>query len=136
VRRIAATVALVALLAGGCASGPGVKSRALAKGLLLALAAGAAGTAAGAAVTSNKKEAALRDDLAMGTVTGRDFATRDAEGQRWNRAARGAVFVGGLAVVALVITWQMGLADRYQFGPGERPSTAPIYPGAPPAAGN
>ena len=99
-----------------------MRSRSLAKGLLLALTAAAAGGAAGAAVMSDNKEKSLRDDLAAGSVTGRDFAERDAEGMRWNRAARASVLIGGLAIVGLVITWQMGLADRYQLGPAEQPT--------------
>jgi hypothetical protein len=134
VRRVA-TLALVGLLlASGCSSGPGVRSRSLAKGLLLALAAAAAGGVAGATVISENKEKSLRDDLVSGMVSGREFAERDAEAKRWNRAARASVLIGGLAIVGLVITWQMGLADRYQYGPAEQPTVPPIYPtGTPPA---
>jgi hypothetical protein len=135
VRRVAALALAGALLATGCSSAPGVRSRGVAKGLLLALTAAAAGGAAGAAVVSNNKEKSLRDDLAAGRVSGREFAERDAEGLRWNRAARASVLIGGLAIVGLVITWQMGLADRYQLGPAEQPTLPPIYPtGSPPGS--
>jgi hypothetical protein len=128
VRRIAALAIVAVLLAAGCASKPGVRSRTLAKGLLLAVTAAAAGGAAGAAVMSEKQEQRLRDDLAAGSVTGRDFAKQDAEGLRWNRVGRASVLVGSLALVGLVITWQMGLADAYQLGPAEQPQVPAIYP--------
>lgn len=134
-KRLAALVTLGALLAAGCSSAPGVRSRSLAKGLLLALTAAAAGGLAVSAVKSDKLGKDLRDDVAAGTVSGRDFARRDGEGARWNRAARASAFVGGLALVGLVITWQMGLANRYQFGPAEQPSVPPIYPAGSPPAG-
>jgi hypothetical protein len=135
VRRLAALAVLGAFLVAGCSSAPGVRNRPLAKGLLLALTAVAAGGVVGAAVMSDKQEKSLRDDVAAGAVSGRDFARRDAEGMRWNRAARASAFVGGLALVGLVITWQMGLADRYQLGPAEQPVSPPIYPtGSPPPA--
>jgi hypothetical protein len=135
VSRVAAALALMALLIGGCSRAPGVRSRGLARGILLAVAAAAAGGAVGAAVISDKKEKTLRDDLAGGSLNGRTFAVRDDEGKRWNRMGRASVLVGGLAVVGLVITWQMGLADHYQYGPAESPKNPPIFPaGAPGAA--
>jgi hypothetical protein len=132
VKRLAASFLVVSLLAAGCAGGPGVRSRAVAKGLLIALTVAAAGGAAGAAVMGNNQEKKLRDDVQAGAVDGRAFGERDAEGKRWNRAARASVFVGGLALVGLVIASQMGLGDRYQYGPQERAASPPIYP-TPPA---
>jgi hypothetical protein len=128
---------MVALLAGGCSSSPGVRSRSLAKGLLVTLALAATAGAAGAAVVSQNREKSLRDDVEMGLVSGREFADRDAEGKRWNRLGRGSVLVGGLAIVGLVIAWQMGLGDHYQFGPLEPPAPAvpPPRPAAPSSAG-
>jgi hypothetical protein len=136
VRRLAALGLVLALVGGGCARGPGVRSRGVAKGILIALTAAAAGGAAGAAAIGNNKEKELRDDLAVGGITGREFADRDLEGRRWNRAARGAAFLGGLALVGLVVVTQMGISDRYQYGPPEQPLGPPIYPaGSPTAAG-
>ena len=127
-RRWAAIGLVVTLLAAGCGSGPGVRNRSVAKGLLVALTLAAAGGAVGSAVLSERKEKSLRDDVEMGLVSGRQFADRDAEGKRWNRTARASVLVGGLAIVGLVIAWQMGLGDRYQFGPPEQPAGRPLYP--------
>ncbi len=127
-KRVAALWVVVSLLAAGCASGPGVRSRALAKGLLLGLVAAAAGGAVGAAVISDQKEQQLREDVQAGGVTGTEFASRDLEGRRWNRAARASIFVGGVALVGLLIASTMGLGDRYQYGPPEHPTSPPIYP--------
>jgi hypothetical protein len=134
VSRVAAALVLAALLVGGCSRTPGVRSRGLAKGILLVVAAAAAGGAAGAAVMSDRTEKSLRDDLAAGSLTGRAFAVQDDEGRRWNRIGRASVLVGGLAIVGLVITWQMALADRYQYGPPELPKSAPIFPAGSPGA--
>jgi hypothetical protein len=133
VRRWGAFALVGVLLAAGCGSGPGVRNRSVAKGLLVALAVAAAGGTAAAVVLSQNKEKSLRDDVQMGLVSGREFADRDAEGKRWNRVGRASVLVGGLAIVGLVIAWQMGLGDRYQFGPPETPASGPLFPAARPS---
>jgi hypothetical protein len=139
--RARATALLVVLVmaSAGCGnSGAGVRNRSLATGLLIGLFAVAAGSTAATAVMGNNKEKALREDVEAGKLDGRQFAERDAEGKRWNRAARASVFVGGLALVGLVLVGEMRLADRNQLGPIEPAEGKPIIPGlepeSPPAA--
>ena len=114
-RRVAALALVAALLSAGCSSAPGVRSRSLAKGLLLAADGGRRRRGGGAAVDLGQ---ARRRACATTSPPGSSAAASSPSGTpkatRWNRAARAAVLVGGLALVGLVITWQMGLADRYQ----------------------
>jgi hypothetical protein len=97
----------------GCAS-EGAKGRSSARHLLLGLAAASAAGVVGAAVISDQKEKSLQQDVQAGTLTGRQFADRDAEGRRWNRIGRASAFVGVLSLVGLGILWQMDIADRVQ----------------------
>jgi hypothetical protein len=143
----ARTVALFVsvAMASACSSGPGVKNRSAARNILAALVVVAGAGAVGAAAVSENKEQSLRDDVKAGTLTGRQFAERDTEGQHWNRAARASAFVAGLGVVGLGILWEMSIGDRIQNGPIDAPAApqallpAPVappvapWPAAPPA---
>jgi hypothetical protein len=120
-------LALCAALAGGCGS-----SRATARAVLVGVALIAGGTAIGSAVVSSNKEDSLRNDAQTGSLSGRAFADRDSEGQRWNRAARASVFVAGLALVGLGISWEMGLGDHAMAEPS---ASLPPAAGLPPAGG-
>jgi hypothetical protein len=134
-RRSSAAICLVALLgalAAGCGTSKGRPSRGLAVGLLVGLTAVGAGGTVYAASVSAKKEKDLRDDVQTGNLTGRQFAERDEQGQKWNRAARASAFVGVLGVVGLIIVGEMILADGNQFGPQEPPVSKPIIPGQQP----
>jgi hypothetical protein len=140
-RRTSALVSLVALLgalSAGCGTGKGRPSRGIAVGLLVGLTAAAAGGTIYAANVSSKKEKELRDEVQAGTLSGRQFAEKDEQGQKWNRAARASAFVGVLGVVGLIIVGEMMLADGNQYGPLEPPAAKPIIPGQqperPPAA--
>jgi hypothetical protein len=130
-------VAVLALLSAGCGTGKGRPSRGLAVGLLIGLTAVAGGATVYAAHKSEQKEKDLRNDVQSGNLSGRQFAERDDEGQKWNRTARATAFVGVLGVVGLIIVGEMMLADRNQYGPIEPPASKPIIPGQnpePPAA--
>ncbi|HXU81352.1 MAG TPA: hypothetical protein VN914_08140 [Polyangia bacterium] len=113
---------LVILLAGGCASG-----RTAGKVVLGALVVGSAALAVGAAVKGNSIESKLGDDYRQREITGMEFATRDSEGQRWNRIGRAATFVGALSLLGLGVIWEMSLADRAQ-NEAPKPQLAPIFP--------
>jgi hypothetical protein len=134
-RRSSAVLSLVALLgalSAGCGTSKGRPSRGIAIGLLVGLTAAAAGGTIYAASVSDKKEKDLRDDVQTGNLSGRQFAERDEQGQKWNRAARASAFVGVLGVVGLIIVGEMMLADRNQYGPTEPPASKPIIPGQQP----
>ena len=122
-------VAVLALLSAGCGTGKGRPSRGLAVGLLVGLTAVAGGATVYAARMSEQKEKDLRNDVQTGNLSGRQFAERDDEGQKWNRTARATAFVGVLGVVGLIIVGEMMLADRNQYGPIEPPASKPIIPG-------
>jgi hypothetical protein len=104
---LAFAVTLSAALSGGCGS-----SRATARAVLVGVALVAGGAAIGSTVISSNKEDSLRADAQTGSLSGRAFADRDAEGQRWNRAARASTFVAGIALVGLGVLWEMSLGDR------------------------
>jgi hypothetical protein len=125
-------LALLAALTAGCGTGKGRPSRGIAAGLLIGLTAVAGGATIYSAKVSDQKQKDLERDVQAGSLTGRQFATRDQEGQRWNRAARASAFVGILGVVGLVIVGEMMLADQNQYGPVEPPAEKPIIPGASP----
>jgi hypothetical protein len=135
-----ATALLVVLaLSAGCGNArTGVRSRTLATGLLIGLFVVAAGSTAATAVVANDKEKKLREDVEAHRLTGHQFAERDAEGKRWNRASRASVFVGGLALVGLVLVGELRASDRNMYGPVEPAKSTPIIPGewrdTPPAA--
>jgi hypothetical protein len=134
-RRCSALVSLVAvvgLLSAGCGTGKNRPSRALAAGLLLGLTAVAAGGTVYAARMSDQKEKDLRDDVQSGNLSGRQFAERDEEGEKWNRTARASAFVGVVGVVGLIIVGEMMLADGYEYGPIKPPTSKPIIPGETP----
>ena len=142
-RRLVMLAAAGPGVAGGCARGPAVRrlrdgqgapQRGLAAGLLAGVTAVAGGGTVDAARMSEQQgEGAARRRGRPGSLTGREFAERDAEGQRWNRAARASVFVGGLALGRPgASSGEMRLADRYQYGPPEPPTSTPIIPGRQP----
>jgi hypothetical protein len=116
-------VLLAAVATGGCGTAGRQGERAVARTLLVGAMIAAGGTAAGAAVVSGNKESDLRALANAGSLTGRQFAERDSEGQRWNRIARGSAFVAGLAVVGLAILWEMTAGER------ALEATAPAPPG-------
>jgi hypothetical protein len=113
---------LVFLLAGGCASG-----RTAGKVVLGALVVGSAALAVGAAVKGKDVQNKLADDYRQRDVTGMEFATRDSEGQRWNRIGRAATFVGALSLLGLGVIWEMQLNDQAQSEP-PKPQMAPMFP--------
>jgi hypothetical protein len=113
---------LVVLFASGCASG-----RTAGKVILGALVVGSAGLATGAALKSDSIEKKLADDYRDREITGKEFADRDSEGQRWNRISRAATFVGALSVLGLVVIWEMSTGDKAQSEPA-KPNMAPIFP--------
>lgn len=130
----------------GCASttrqasgGEQPPSYAAARTVLVALALGTAGLAVGAALKGEQVEKDLRAESQSRELTGREFASRDAEGQRWNRIARASTFASALAVIGLGITFEMGSGDRIRYtptpeGPKEVLPPPPPPPAAPPAA--
>ena len=118
---------LGSFLAAGCGS------RGVAAGVLGVAAVLAGAGAVGAATISTDKEKKLADDVAKGGLTGRQYADRDSEGKRWNRTARGAAFVSGLALVGLVLVWESSLAASSQYGPAEQPRGGRLIPGVSPA---
>jgi hypothetical protein len=125
----------VAVALAGCASGPGIKNRSVARGVLIGLAVATAGAAIGSAVVSQRKEDDLRKEIETTTLTGRQFAERDAQGMRWNRIARASAFASGLAVVGLLVLWEMSVGDRIQNGPlPETPPAAATLRLPPPSA--
>jgi len=113
---------LVFLFTAGCASG-----RTAGKVVLGALVVGSAALAVGAAVKGDSVESKLADDYRQREITGSEFASRDSEGQRWNRIGRAATFVGALSLLGLGVIWEMSMGDRAQAEPAQ-PSTAPIFP--------
>lgn len=113
---------LVFLFTAGCASG-----RTAGKVVLGALVVGSAALAVGAAVKSDSVESKLADDYRDREITGSEFASRDAEGQRWNRIGRAATFVGALSLLGLGVIWEMSMGDEARSEPA-KPSTAPIFP--------
>lgn len=127
---------ILALLAGGCASNSGLPRRTVPKVILGALVLGGAALAVSAAIKSDGIEKDLREDYARGGLSGRDFADRDAEGERWNRIGRASAFVSGLSLLGLGILWEMSLSDRAGRDAVEAPANAgpPIFPLSPPAA--
>jgi hypothetical protein len=114
--------ALVFLFAGGCASG-----RTAGKVVLGALVVGSAALAVGAAVKSESIETKLADDYRTREITGREFANRDAEGQRWNRISRASAFVGALSLLGLGVIWEMSLGDKAQEQ-APKVDQSPIFP--------
>jgi hypothetical protein len=123
----------VALLGAGCASGD-LPRRTAPKVILGALVLGGAALAVVAAVKSDAIEKDLREDYGRGGLSGRDFGTRDADGERWNRIGRASAFVGGLSLLGLGVLWEMSLSDRAGQGPAEAPAAQPMIFPAPPSA--
>jgi hypothetical protein len=131
-RRCLTLALLGCFLSAGCGSAQGGRARGVAAGVLGGLAVLAGAGAVGASRISEDKEKKLADDLAARPLTGAEYADRDAEGKRWNRAARGAVFVSGLALVGMILVWESSLGAGHQFGPVEKPSSPRLIPGAAP----
>jgi hypothetical protein len=126
----------LAVLSGACASSNGLPNRTAAKVVLGAVVLGAAALAGVAAAKGNSIEKDLRTDLQGGALSGRDFASRDDDGRRWNRIARASAFVSGVALIGFGIVWEMGIGDRFQYGPTETggiPTVSPIPAGPPPS---
>ena len=126
---VVVTVVAAAVLAAGCGTASRGRGRGVAAGLLIGLATVAIGSTVATAVVSNDKEDKLREDVQAGTLSGREFAERDEEGKRWNRAARASAFVAGVAVVGLLILGEVTWADQYEYGPVTPPASKPIIPG-------
>jgi hypothetical protein len=120
---------LVFLLLGGCATG----TRTAPKVILGALVVGSAALAIGAAVKSDSIESKLRDDYASREISGSEFASRDRQGQRWNRISRASTFVGALSLLGLGIIWEMSVLDEAERPPA-KPDPTPIFPVAPTGA--
>jgi hypothetical protein len=123
--------ALMLLLAVGCASNGASPRRTLPAVILGALVVGSAGLAVGAAVKGRSIENDLARDYKQRDISGSEFASRDKQGQRWNRIGRASTFVSGLSVLGLGVLWEMSLADHAQ-AETTKPDPAPIFP--PPAA--
>jgi hypothetical protein len=130
------TLALLGCFAtAGCGSSQtGGRARGVTAGVLGGLAVLAGAGAVAASRISEDKEKKLADDLAARQLTGAEYADRDAEGKRWNRAARGAVFASGLALVGMILVWESSLSAGHQYGPAETPSSPRLIPGAAPAS--
>lgn len=133
--RAMGVVLLVAIATAGCgtgrvgADGKPMPRYTAAKVILGVVAVGAAAIAAGAAVKGQRLEDDLRDDSRTGGLTGRQFADRDNEGKRWNRAARASAFASGLALIGMGVIWEMSLGDGAARGKDEsRPDAKPIFP--------
>jgi hypothetical protein len=124
---------LALLLAGGCASTSGRPSHTMPKVILGVLLVGGAALAIGAAAKGQSIEDKLGTDYAGRDIGGREFASRDSEGQRWNRIARASTFVSGLALLGLGVIWEMSAGDRAQYEAPPRPAPGSIFP-APAAA--
>lgn len=137
-RRTALIVGFVfAAASAGCASssgqgGSGKPSRAVARTILAAVALGTAGLAVGAALKSDQIEKDLRAELQSRELTGREFASRDAAGERWNRIARASTFVSAIAVIGFGITFEMASGDRIRHTPTPEGPTQ-LLPPPPPA---
>jgi hypothetical protein len=128
-------LALALSLAAGCASGGNRPKRTVPAVILGVLMVGGGAVAVGAAAKSQSIEKKLGDDYNQRDIGGREFASRDAEGQRWNRVARGATFVSALSLLGLAVLCEMAAGDRAQYEAPKPPSNAPIYnPSLPPAA--
>jgi hypothetical protein len=120
---------LVLLLAGGCASSGNLPKRTWPKVVLGALVLGGAAVGIAAGVKGDNIEEELADDIRQREVSGREFASRDSDGERWNRIARASAFVSGLSLLALGILWEMSLADRAEAGLDRPPvQQGPIFP--------
>jgi hypothetical protein len=119
--------ALVVLLIAGCASNGSIPSRTVPKVILGALVIGSAAVAVGAAVKSRSIQDDLANDYKQRDISGSEFASRDAKGQRWNRIGRASTFVGGLSLLGLGILWEISHADEAQLE-APKPNTAPIFP--------
>jgi hypothetical protein len=133
-RALCCGLALV-VLSGGCASSNGLPNRTAAKVVLGVVVLGAAALAGVAATKGNSIEKDLRTDVQAGSLSGRDFAKRDDDGRSWNRVARASAFVSGVALLGFGIVWEMGVGDRFEFGPAETggtPTVSPIPSGPPP----
>jgi hypothetical protein len=123
----------MALLLAGCGSS-GIPHRTAPRVILGLIAAGGAAVAIGAGLKGNSIESKLKDDLAAGNVTGRQFASRDADGERWNRIGRGATFVSALAVLGLGVLWEMSMGDHSQYDAPKPAQQGPIFPVPAPSA--
>jgi hypothetical protein len=115
-KRAICLATIIAFAAAGCGT---ASNRAAAKTVLLALTVGTAAVAAGAAVKSRSVQKDLESDLAAGTLSGRQFADRDADGNHWNRVSRAAAFGSAVFLLGLLTVWEMGVADQVQYGPRE-----------------
>ncbi len=125
---------LAATLVSGCASGgqqggSSGSGRTIARNILIGLAVGTAAVAVGSAFAARSAENSLRDDAEAGTITGREFADRDATGLRWNRITRASFFLSGLSIIGTGVVWEMGEGVRVQTGertPAD--NKTPIFP--------
>jgi hypothetical protein len=129
--RIAA-LATAATLLVGCASGGngGARGRAAARNVLIAAVVGTAAVSVAAAFRSEAREKELQEDLRDGGLSGRDYIDRDKEGQRWNRLARGSLFLSGVSLLGLGLVWERAQSDAAAEGP---PISSPLdRPGGPP----
>jgi hypothetical protein len=114
--------------ASGCASSSG---RTVARNVLIALAVGSAAVAVGSAVKSHGIEQDLQRDVNAGTVSGRDYVSRDQAGARWNRIARASAFGTALFVTGLAVVWETSASAHIQNSPAEKTPADdphPIFP--------
>jgi hypothetical protein len=118
---------LALLLAGGCASNGTIPSRTLPKVILGAVLVGTAGLAVGAAFKGRSVENSLANDYKQREISGSEFASRDADGRRWNRIGRASLFVSGLSLLGLGVLWEMSRADRAQ-AESTNPDQGPLLP--------
>ncbi len=114
-RAMAVVVAL--MLFAGCGSG---SNRKTARNVLIGFVVVSAVAAVGTAVVGHGVEKDLRRDYEAGGLAGRQFADKDADGERWNRWSRASLFVTGLSVIGLGIMWEMSEGARLQTGPREK----------------
>jgi hypothetical protein len=109
--RVGAACVLLSL-SGACASGNGGRNHTSTKRALLGAFVATAGVGTAAAIVGERKERSLRDDIAAGTVSGTEYASRDLTGKRWNRLSRASFYVSGLMLLGLGVVYQSELGVR------------------------
>jgi hypothetical protein len=119
--------AVVLMLVAGCATNGSLPRRTAPKVILGVLMVGSAALAVGAAIKSHSIENDLANDYKQREISGREFASRDSQGQRWNRIGRASAFVSGLSLLGLGVLWEMSKADEAQTEPSQ-PNQTPLFP--------
>jgi hypothetical protein len=124
------TLGLFVVFALGSA-GCGTSHHTAARNVLIALTVASAAVAVGAAVKSRSIRDDLRREVDAGTLSGREFADRDATGTRWNRVARASGFGAGVFLLGVGALWEASLGDKIEKGPREwtpADDPRPIFP--------